>query len=66
VAQAIKGLQYSADQNNWFVQSGCLNVDSLPNMVLHLGGLPVTLTPRQYISQVLLGASLPRCGFRQR
>ncbi|CAL5226756.1 g9609 [Coccomyxa viridis] len=47
----IRGLQYSSDQNNWFVQSGCLNIDSLPSIVLRFGSLPFTLTPRQYISQ---------------
>ena len=51
-AQGIRGLQYSADQNSWFVQSGCLNIDSLPSIVLRFGSLPFALTPRQYISQV--------------
>lgn len=56
--QGIRGLQYSSDQNNWFVQSGCLNIDSLPSIVLRFGSLPFTLTPRQYISQVRLGCSM--------
>ncbi len=56
--QGIRGLQYSADQSNWFVQSGCLNIDSLPSIVLRFNGLPFTMTPRQYISQVRLACSL--------
>ena len=54
VSQGIRGLQYSPDQNNWYVQSGCLNIDSLPTIVLRFGSLPFALTPRQYISQVAL------------
>ena len=52
MAQGIKGLQYSPEQNSWFVLSGCLNIDSLPTVVLHLGSTTATLTPRQYITQV--------------
>ena len=54
MAQGIKGLQYSPEQNSWFVLSGCLNIDSLPTVVLHLGTTTATLAPRQYITQVQL------------
>ena len=56
--QGIEGLQYSAPQNSWIVQSGCLNIDSLPVIVLRFGSIPFTLTPRQYISQVSLKCSV--------
>lgn len=51
--QAIPGLQYSQEQNNWFVTSGCLNIDSLPTIILRFGNLPISLTPRQYITQAM-------------
>jgi hypothetical protein len=52
VLQGITGLQFSQEQGTWFVQSGCFSIDSLPQVVLYFGTLPVPLTPRQYIVQV--------------
>jgi hypothetical protein len=34
---------------SWRLVSGCAAVDSLPDLVLELGGFPFKLTPRQYI-----------------
>ncbi len=45
--QGIIGLQFSQEEGTWYVQSGCASIDSLPQVVLYLGTLPVPLTPRQ-------------------
>ncbi len=52
-AQAIPGLEYAADDNIWVVQGGCQDVSSLPNITFVLGGKPYTLTPEQYVLQVM-------------
>ena len=41
---------------SWRLVSGCAAVDSLPDLVLELGGFPFKLAPRQYIIMVRAGS----------
>ena len=52
-AQALPGVSYSRQTGSFQVIGGCANITALPNLTVTLGSRNFTLTPQNYVIQVV-------------